>query len=36
MEPNQTLQHDESQFNGDCLDNKIEQELIQSKKIQNT
>jgi hypothetical protein len=32
IEPHQTLQHHESQSIGDCLDDKIEQELIKRKK----
>ena len=36
LEPHKILQHDESQSIGNCLDNKIEQEPIQNKKIQNT
>ena len=36
LESHQTLQHDESQSIKNCLDDKIEQEPIQSKKIQNT
>ena len=36
LESHQTLQHDESQSIENCLDDKIEQEPIQSKKIQNT
>jgi hypothetical protein len=36
MEPQQTLPYNESQSIDDCLDDKIEQELIQSKKIRHT